>query len=434
MKHIKLSIQNIPLSALKPSQRNARIHSDKQIQQIANSIQEFGFLNPVLIDQKNRILAGHGRVLAAQKLGMETVPTICNSHLSEDQIRAFMIADNKIAQNSSWDRELLSIELQHLSAIDINFDVEITGFSTPEIDVLTDTIIEAVNPDDDVIEPDRLAPSITQLGDIWCLGGHRLICGDALMPETYQALMQGQKAHMVFTDPPYNVPIDGHVGGKGKIKHREFAMASGEMSPDEFTQFLSQNFQCLKESSLDGSLHYICMDWRHMHEILNAGQTYTELKNLCVWMKDNGGMGSLYRSQHELVFVFKNGTGRHLNNVELGKHGRYRTNVWRYAGVNTMRKGRMEELAMHPTVKPVAMVADAIKDCTKIGEIVLDSFAGSGTTIIAAEKTKRIGYGIELDPHYCDVIVKRWQEFTGKQAVLEATGQIFNTLITQEEV
>ena len=427
----ELAIKPVAITMLKPYERNARTHSDKQIQQIANSIKEFGFLNPVMIDGNHRIMAGHGRVEAAKRLGMKEVPTICTTHLTEEQIRAYILADNKIAQNAGWDQEILTIELQHLSSIDESFDVEITGFSTPEIDVLLDasTAFTKVPKEDLTPEANHSHPAITQVGDIWQLGNHRLICGDSLKPETYEALLSKTRAHLVFTDPPYNVPIEGHVSGLGKVKHREFAMASGEMTKEQFTTFLSTSFAQLKEFSTDGSLHMICMDWRHIGELMAAGnKTYTEFKNLCVWVKNNGGMGSLYRSRHELVFVFKNGTGRHLNNVELGKHGRYRTNVWEYAGVNTMKKGRMEELAMHPTVKPMAMVADAIKDCTKRGEIVLDPFCGSGTTIIAAEKTKRIGYGIELDPHYCDVIVKRWRAFTGQEAALQATGETFSAI------
>lgn len=231
---------------------------------------------------------------------------------------------------------------------------------------------------------------------------------------------------MVFTDPPYNVPIGGHVSGLGKIRHREFAMASGEMTQGEFTGFLETAFRNLVDHSLDGSIHFVCMDWRHMGEMLEAGEAvYTELKNLCVWAKDNGGMGAFYRSRHELVFAFKKGTAPHINSFELGQHGRYRTNVWEYRGVNTMRAGRMEELALHPTVKPVAMIADAIKDVSKRGEIVLDAFGGSGSTLIAAHKTGRRARLIELDPIYVDRIVKRWQAFAHDDAVLEGTEQSF---------
>ncbi|MCH2547125.1 MAG: site-specific DNA-methyltransferase [Alphaproteobacteria bacterium] len=426
---INLKITHVPITALKPYERNARTHSDRQIQQIANSIKKFGFLNPVMIDGNHRILAGHGRVEAAKRLQLKTVPVVQSTHLSEDEMRAYILADNRIAQNAGWDRKILAIELQHLSVIETDIDVAITGFMTPEIDVIIDdSCAAAVDSEDDEIPPaDESQPAVTKLGDIWHLGKHRLICGDSLDARTYQALMHDSKAHMVFTDPPYNVPVDGHVCGSGKIKHREFAMASGEMSKEQFTGFLSKAFEHLVSFSTNGSLHFICMDWRHIGEMVaSADGAYTELKNLCVWAKDNGGMGSLYRSQHELVFVFKNGTERHLNNVELGKHGRYRTNLWSYPGVNTMRKGRLEDLEMHPTVKPVAMVADAIKDCTKRGELILDVFAGSGTTVIAAEKTQRIARAIELDPLYCDVILKRWRNFTGEEPVHFQSGKTFS--------
>ena len=423
-----LSIINKSVLELKPYKNNSRTHSDKQIQQIANSIKEFGFNCPIVIDANAQIVAGHGRVEAAKRLGIQEVPTICVSHLNDDQIRAFVIADNKMAQNAGWDKGLLKLELQHLTDIEVNFDVEITGFSTPEIDVIIGNPVLVQQPQENAIPAMDGTNTITQLGDIWEFGRHRLSCGNSLEPTTFETLLEGKKAHMVFTDPPYNVPIDGHVGGLGKTKHREFAMATGEMTEAEFISFLSSSFQYQKKHSVDGSLHYICMDWRHVHEMMIASKAiYTEMKNLCVWAKDNGGMGSLYRSRHELIFVFKNGKGRHLNNVELGKHGRYRTNVWEYAGVNTARKGRMAELSMHPTVKPVAMIADAIKDCTKHGEAVLDPFAGSGSTLIATEKTGRCGYAIEIDPHYCDVIVRRWQAYTGKDAIHFATGETFNS-------
>jgi DNA modification methylase len=260
------------------------------------------------------------------------------------------------------------------------------------------------------------------MGDLWQLGPHRLICGNALEPATVAALMCGERAQMIFTDPPYNVPIQGHVGGLGTIKHREFAMAAGEMTRSEFTAFLRSAFERLVETSQDGSIHFICMDWRHMTEMLAAGSVYTELKNLIVWAKDNGGMGTFYRSRHELVFAYKNGTAQHINSFELGQHGRYRTNVWQYRGMNSMAAGRNDELALHPTVKPVAMIVDAIKDVSERGAIVLDLFGGSGSTLIAAHKTGRRGYLCELDPIYCDLILRRWEVFANDDAELIACG------------
>ena len=407
-----------PIADLKPYPRNARTHSKKQIRQIAKSIQEFGFTNPILIDAEGGIIAGHGRIEAAGLLGLEEVPTIRIDHLSEVQKRAYMLADNKLAENAGWDEGILAEELGALMADDLDFDVEITGFSIAEIDGLIEGLApeEPGDPADDALPED--APARCRPGDIWQLGRHRLICADALDPETVGLLMDGAKARMVFTDPPYNVPIDGHVGGSGKVKHREFAMAAGEMSMAQFTDFLRTAFGNLAEHSLDGAIHFVCMDWRHMGEVLAAGEAvYSEPKNLIVWVKDNGGMGTFYRSRHELIFAFKVGTAPHVNSFELGQHGRYRTNVWQYRGVNTLKAGRMEELALHPTVKPVQMIADAIKDVSGRGEIVLDLFGGSGSTLIAAEKTGRRAFLCELDPLYCDRILGRWEAYGKDDAV-----------------
>ena len=330
---------------LKPRAANPRTHSKKQIRQIADSIERFGFTNPVLIDRAGGIVAGHGRIEAAKLLGIEKVPTIQLEDLTEAEIRAYVIADNKLAENAGWDRELLAIELQGLIELDIDFDVTITGFEMPEIDILIGELecTEEDDPADKVPEVGDGLP-VTRAGDIWCVGKHRLICGDALDPASYDRLLDGEEAQMVFTDPPYNVPIDGHVSGLGKVKHREFATASGEMTEDEFTAFLATAFQNLAGHSADGAIHFVFMDRRHISEVIAAGrEAYTELKNLCIWAKTNGGMGSLYRSQHELVFVFKSGTEPHINNVELGKHGRYRTNIWSYPGINSFGKDRDAE-------------------------------------------------------------------------------------------
>ena len=268
-------------------------------------------------------------------------------------------------------------------------------------------------------------PPVTRLGDVWLLAKHILVCGDSTDAATYKLLMDGEKAEFVFTDPPYNVRIDGNVSGLGSVKHREFAMASGEMSESQFTTFLSKTYALLCRYSTDGSIHQICMDWRHMREMLQAGDAnYSELKN--VWNKSNAGMGTFYRSKHEMVFIWKNGSAPHINTFELGQYGRHRTNVWDYDGVNTMRPGRLDELAMHPTVKPVALVTDAIKDCSKRGSLILDPFCGSGTILIAAEKTGRRGRTIELDPVYVDVAIQRWEKFTGEIATLAPLGETFD--------
>lgn len=410
---------DVKIEFLKNFSGNARTHSKKHIRQIAESIKTFGFTNPVLIDEKNTILAGHGRVEAAKLLGLETVPCRLISTMTDAQKRAYVLADNKLALNAGWDEELLAKELGELQHLDLDFDLEITGFSIPEIDGLIEGLEpeEPGDPADDAPAPD--GPPLCRLGDVWKLGRHRLICGDALDPNIVATLMDGEQARMVFTDPPYNVPIDGHVGGLGKTKHREFAMASGEMTSAQFKGFLETAFRNLADHSVDGAIHYVCMDWRHMSELLAAGDAvYDELKNLVVWVKDNGGMGTFYRSRHELIFAFKTGCAAHINTFELGQHGRYRTNVWNYRGVNTMKAGRMEELSLHPTVKPVQMIADAIKDVSARGDIVLDLFGGSGSTLIAAEKTGRRGFLCELDPVYCDRIIRRWEAFAGDDAEL----------------
>jgi len=291
----------------------------------------------------------------------------------------------------------------------------------------------ARNPATDDALP-SLAPGniITRPGDLWILGDHRLFCGDARRRESFEILLSGKTARLAFVDPPYNVKIRGHVSGKGRVKHGEFAQASGEKTSAQFTKFLEQSLGLLAEHSIDGAIHFICWDWRHLDEMLAAGRrTYRELKNLAIWCKTNAGMGSFYRSQHELIFVWKNGRGKHVNNIELGRYGRNRSNVWTYTGVNTFGRERLDELAMHPTVKPVALVADAIRDCSRRGDIVLDSFGGSGTTLIACEQTHRKGRLIELDPVYCDQIVHRWQKLTGKMALHGRTGQPFDNAQSQ---
>jgi DNA modification methylase len=428
---LKQTVQDLvvrEVASLKPYPRNARTHSRKQIRQIANSIERFGFTNPVLISDAGEIVAGHGRVEAAKLLGMRTVPTLALSHLSEAERRAYVLADNKLALNAGWDREILAIELQAL--VDLEFDVEVTGFSLAEVDFALDEAREASpegprSPEDLVPEVEGIA--VSRPGDIWQIGRHRLLCGDTRDAAGLDRLMAGETADLVFTDPPYNVAIDGNVCGLGSVKHREFAFASGEMSESEFTTFLSDTLGNMARVMRDGAIAFVCMDWRHMGELLTAGsRAFTELKNLVVWNKTNGGMGAFYRSKHELIFVFKQGSAQHTNSFGLGETGRYRTNVWDYAGISSIGANRSEELAMHPTVKPVALIADAIRDCSRRGEIVLDGFGGSGSTLIAAEQTGRCARLIEYDPIYCDTIVRRWQAYTGKQATLAASGALFD--------
>jgi DNA modification methylase len=367
---------------------NPRTHSAKQIRQIATSIVEFGWTVPILIDRNSRVIAGHGRLAAAILLGIEQVPTICLDQLTEAQIRAYIIADNKLAENAGWNQQKLATELQFLSSVDIDFDLEVTGLETAEIDLLLQGNLtsDAGGVDDEIPPIDESTPAVTRPGDLWNLSEHRLLCADATRKISFTQLLGRKQAQMAFVDPPYNVPIDGNVSGLGSIKHREFPMGCGEMSEFEFIGFLKTALGNLVAFSADGSIHFVCMDWRHLYELLVAARSvYSEQKNMCVWNKDNGGMGSLYRSKHELILVFKNGTAPHINNIELGRFGRNRTNIWNYFGANSLRNGRRDELAMHPTSKPVAMVADALLDCSKRGGLILDSFGGSGTTLIAAE-------------------------------------------------
>ena len=424
-----LKVERLGISTLKPYARNARTHTNKQIRQIAASIETFGWTNPILIDQDRQVVAGHGRLAAAKLLGLEEIPAIRLSGLTEAQVRAYVIADNRLAELAGWDEELLSIELKALCEIELDFDIEVIGFNTAEIDGL---VLGPTEPDDDadrVPEIDADAPPITVPGDLWQLGKHRLLCGDARDPRSFETLLDGELAQMVFTDPPYNVPIDGNVCGLGRVRHKEFAMASGEMSAAEFSNFLETVLRHLCTHSRDGAIHYICMDWRHIRELLTVGRgVYTELKNVCVWNKTNGGMGALYRSKHEFIPVFKAGTGPHINNVDLGAYGRNRTNVWDYAGVNVFGNDRDAQLAMHPTVKPVAMVEGAVLDCSRRGGIVLDPFAGSGTTIIAAERAGRRGYGIEIDPGYIDTALRRYRTFTEDDPVRLNSGRTLSDL------
>jgi DNA modification methylase len=426
------------IAKLRSNLQNARKHSRHQVRQIAESIKAFGFTNPVLVDAGNQIVAGHGRVEAAKLLGMEEVPTIRLDRLTREQIRAYVIADNKLALNAGWDTEILAIELENLLKLDgADFDVRITGFEIPEIDLILLEAKAASTAEEAVPEPELDHEPIAELGDLWLLGKHRLICGNSLHQATYGSLLGSRRAAMVFTDPPYNVRIDGHATGNGAIRHREFAMASGELTAAEFTAFLDRSLSMLSQFSTNGSVHFFCMDWRHIGELLAAGKNnYDELLNICIWVKNQGGMGSFYRSQHELVLVFRKGKGPHRNNIFLGKFGRNRTNVWQYPGIQTLSKQSEEGnlLALHPTVKPVAMVADAILDCTARGDIVLDAFLGSGTTLMAAERVSRICYAIEIDPLYVDVAIRRWQKYTGEAAIHSTTTKQFSEITSEREV
>jgi DNA modification methylase len=389
------------------------------------SIRRF-WTNPILIDETGIILAGHGRWEAARRLGMTKVPTVTVSGLSDSDKRAVVIADNRLPEQAVWDFDLLRGHFRDL--IKLDFDVELTGFSTGEIDLLIDGSQSSVaaDPADDLASLVPEVPAISKLGDVWALGRHRLVCGDSQHSETYKRLLQGELAEMMVSDPPYNVQIDGHAMGRGKVRHREFAMASGEMSAAAFRAFLNRFIRCAVSSSRDGAIHYIFMDWRHLHELLGAAlPLYSEWKNLLVWNKANAGQGSFYRSKHELIAVFKSGTKPHINNFRLGAQGRYRTNVLDYPSVNSLDPARRGDLELHPTTKPIALFADLIRDCSRRNGIILDPFCGSGAIVLAAERTGRVARAIELDPLYVDVAIRRWQKITGIPARHAKTGLVF---------
>ena len=424
-----LKIEPRPISSLKAAERNARTHPRKQIRQIAASIERFGFTCPVLIDDDGVIIAGHGRVAAAKLLNLDQVPTLRLSNLSADERRAYALADNKLALNAGWDVDFLALELKELSNLSV--DLDLTGFSVAEVDELILNYQNA-SPDADEEEDravDLRTVAVSRPGDVWQVGRHRLACGDATKRETYASLFGDEEVGLIFADPPYNLPIVTFVEGTGRKGHRAFSMANGELAPGQFRSFLEKCFGHAAERARAGSIAYACIDWRHMAEMQGAGlATFSELKNLIVWKKTNAGMGNFYRSQHELIFAFKVKPGRHINNFNLGENGRHRTNVWDYAGVASFGGNgnrRLKDLALHPTVKPVALVADAIRDTSRRGDIILDMFGGVGTTMIAAEKTGRCARLIEIDPLYCDASIDRFTALLGILPTLVATGQTF---------
>ena len=423
-------IEEVPPELLKPYDRNARTHSDRQIVLIAQSIETFGFNNPIIAEEDGTIIAGHGRWEAAKRLGIKQVPILRARHLTPEKIRAYRLADNRLAELSGWDTDLQALEIGALNDLDLGFSIETLGWTHAEIDVMLDPPEEAGGdgPRDalDSEIPDRPAEPVSRSGDLWTMGEHRLLVGSSLEPSNFQKLMAGRKAALLCQDVPYNVPVNGHVSGLGRTKHREFAMASGEMSAEEFKNFLAANLVATIPHLDPGAIMALFMDHRGLFTLqLALREVGAEQINLAVWVKSNGGMGSLYRSQHELVVIAKHDKAPHINNVQLGKYKRYRTNVWRYPGVNSFGRHRMDQIESHPTPKPIALVADAIRDVTNRSQIVFDGFMGSGTTILAAERTGRIAYGIEIDPGYIDVTIQRWEKMTKREAVLEGTSETF---------
>lgn len=422
-----LTVESRPIGDLKLKRRNARKHSLGQIERLSGAIESFGFVAPIVIGSGDIVLAGEARLAAAKRVGLEAVPTISLAHLKPQEQKAYMLADNQLATLATWDDVILSKELIELQNFELDFSLDVLGFS--DIDLSRLTLLDGSQDPESAVEEDEppamQSSAVTRLGDVWMLGDHRLICGDARDNDAYNRLMQGKHARMVFTDPPYNCPVKGHITRRDS-QAREFPMATGEMTSVAFTDFLSASLGQAAAHAMDGSIHYVFMDWRNVAEVVQAGQsTIGPMKNLIVWAKPNAGMGNFYRSQHELVFVFKKGDARHINTFGLGEGGRYRTNVWTYPGASGFHAERDDDLAMHVTPKPVAMIADAILDVSRKGEIVLDPFGGSGSTLMAAEKTGRRARLIELDPLYCDVICRRFLR-AGGQVVRESDGASFN--------
>lgn len=410
---------------LRASKRNPKLHPEKQIHMLMGSINQFGPTAPILCDEKGRVLAGHGRLEAMKRLKLKKVPVRIIHGLSKTEKRAYLIADNKLAQLGKWDSVMLEEEVEKL--LQDNFNIEYTGFTTAEIDQMIGSPLAQLEDRAQLMAID-LSPNIVSVGgDLWICGHHRLYCGSALENSSYSKLLEKQVADLCFTDPPYNVSTN-FISGKGKHKHEDFPMASGELSIEGFTSFLSKTFKHIFEHTSPSATIFSCMDWRHMREILEAGEKhFGSLAQLCVWVKDNGGMGSFYRSQHELVFAFRKGSSGHINNFGLGGI-RYRTNVWSYPGSNTFKGRGQELLKLHPTVKPFSLVADAIRDCSHRNSIVLDPFCGSGTILVAAEATGRRARAIELDGRHVDTAVRRWQRFTGQEAILAGTTKTFSEI------
>jgi DNA modification methylase len=419
-----LTPQLVPVADCKPLGQETRKHPPQQVRKLAASLDRFGFVLPILIDPERRVVAGWGLVLAARQLGLSEVPAVSLTDVSEADLRMLRLALNRITDDSAWDREALALEFSEILELAPQIDLEVGGFEMGEIDIFLDD--RGVDQEDDLPQIEDGATPVTRAGDLWVLGEHHLLCGDALYSESYAHVLGADKAEMMFADPPYNVPVEGHVSGLGTVKHANFAMASGELSSAEFQSFLGTSLGHAASRSVNGAIHYVCMDWRHQRELIAAGEeVYSELKNLCVWNKSNAGMGSLYRSKHELIFVFKVGKGAHINNVALGRYGRHRTNVWDYVSQNALNGTVRSKLALHPTVKPVAMIADAMRDCSNRGGLILDPFGGAGTTLIAAERTGRRARVIELNPIFVDVSIERWQRLTGGTALHADGGQRF---------
>lgn len=416
------NLQMIDIALIIASNKSLRKHYRKQLQKIINAIKKFGFTNPLLVDKQLRIIAGELRLLAAKELGMKQIPVIILEDLTDEEAEAIRILDNRIAEDSEWNYENLQEVIENLGKFDICF--EDLGFETVDYDkiiLFNDSSEKEVHNSDKEDENwlEANIPKRANKGDLWRLGDHFIYCGDSRLASSFGIVLQNEEAKIVITDTPYNSKINGQVCGLGKIKHEEFEMASGEMSDSEFGEFISQFMQNLTQFSVDGSLSYLFIDWRNLYILLNQGyKYYSELLNIAVWNKETGGMGSFYRSKHELVAIFKKGKAKHQNHIQLGKNGRYRTNVWDYPGISATNPKSLELLKLHPTVKPVALLHDILLDASSKNDIVLDCFGGSGSTLLAAERCKRRARLIEINPRYVDVCIYRWEKETGKKVKL----------------
>lgn len=432
----KLTIEYVPTDQVKPDPRNPRRRSKSQIIALAKGIDAYDQCLPICVDDDLHIITGEGIWLACQRLKRPTVAIVRLSHLSPAQQRAFQIASNRLAELSSWDDRKLAEALRDLSA-EIDLDIELTGFTCAEVEFRINGLASMTEAEEDEVSPPEPDRQVTQVGDFWVFPrGHRLFCADATIAASFERLMANKRCAVVLTDPPYGLHIGDYVG-LGSIKHREFVMGSEGMSPEELRTFLAQVCAHAGAHIRPGGLAYIFMDWRGISQLLEVGvRQFGELKNLAVWVKDTAGMGSLYRSQHELCAIFKNGKGRHQNNIQLGRFGRNRSNTWFYAGMGGLGR-RSEEgdlLAMHPTVKPIQMFADVLLDCSLRGDIVLDPFLGSGTCLLAAERTGRRCHGLELDPLYVDLAIRRFRRVSGDEPTCAATGKTFSRIAAERGV
>lgn len=421
-----LVVEYRKIADLKFPPNTVRIHNRAQRRKASAILRKFDQVLPIIVDSQGQIIDGQMVVEELKKLGCDEVATVVVANRDPGELRALRLALNRLPEDTQWNPAGLKLEFEVL--LDLGFDMLLTAFEPVEIDgilLLEELKIGVVEDAPPTLAPNRVA--ISKLGDVWVTGPHRILCGDARDQNCVLRLMAGASAQMVFTDPPYNIAIAGFVGGLGKHKHRDFEMASGELSSEQFIDFLASFFEAACAVLQDGAIVYACIDWRHLAEMLSAARHAGLVQlNLCVWAKTNASMGTFYRSQHELVPVFKKGTAPHINNFELGQKGRSRSNVWTCRGMNVVGAERDELLALHPTVKPLALVVDAIKDVSHRNGIVFDPFLGSGTTLIAAEATGRRCYGIELDPLYVDLIIRRWESYSGGTAVHAETGETFS--------